>query len=242
MDIKHYNKVSYILVHGAWHGSWCWKYLAQHIKDLGHEVLTPDLPGHYNNPLDFKEVTLDKYVNHIIKLIENSDKKIVLVGHSMAGIVISQVVEKIPDKIKSLVYISAFIPDNEGSLIDQEKLAKVPSASLATTIHEEEFSISLDRNQIPELFFNRCSAEDISYGLRHIQKQPLMPFMNKVSIAKNFSNAQKLYIECLQDNAIHIQDQRRMYSKIACEVAKLDTDHSPFFSKPYELASLILAA
>lgn len=240
------NNKNYILVHGAWHGSWCWEEVALKLKQLGHNVLTPDLPGHYNNKCDFKYINLSKYVDYITQLVKNSPDNMILVGHSMAGVIISQVAENIPDKIDHLIYISAFIPQDKSSLLDEEKQAKIPTVSLAITVDESECAISLkdDPKQIRELFFNCCNDSDAAYALSNLQKQPLHPFIDKASLSNGrFGNVSKLYIECLQDNAIRIEDQRRMHSKTAaCNVKTLDTDHSPFFSAVDGLIRLIVGS
>jgi pimeloyl-ACP methyl ester carboxylesterase len=230
---------NYMLIHGAWHGSWCWQQVASKMQSLGYKVSIPDLPGHFRNKYDFKDVTLTKYVNHISDLLRQNDEKVVLVGHSMAGIVISQVAEIMPHKISALVYLSGFVPSNNGCLLDEEKQAKFPSVALEVKINEQDYFISVNPNKIQELFFNNCTKDDVEYALAHFQHQPLLPFLDKVSIAHNFSSVHKLYIECLKDKAIHIEDQRRMHSKIDCEVVSIDTDHSPFFSNIDELVSII---
>ena len=230
-----------VLVHGAWHGSWCWHKVATNLTKMGHKVRTPDLPGHHRNPSPLKDVTLAKYVAHIEGIIREEPQPVVLVGHSMAGVVISQVAENIPDKIASLVYVSAFIPKNGGSLLDEEKQAAVPSVALEIAVNESEGLISLSASKrVRELFYNKCSDKDAEYALPRLQDQPLRPFIDPITISpQKFGTVPKRYIECLQDNAVMIQDQRRMHSRIKCEVVTLDTDHSPFFSADKQLAGII---
>lgn len=231
----------YIFVHGAWHGSWCWNKVAKRIQDLGHKVITPDLPGHFHNTQDFKDVTLTSYVKHIEDLIHTSQQPVVLVGHSMAGVVLTQVAENMPHKIDHLIYISAFIPENGSSLLDEEKQATIPSVALEIAIDEKNEAILLKPSQrIRELFYGSCSDEDAEYALSCLQPQPLRPFMDPISISnKRFGLVPKLYIKCLQDKAIMPKDQHRMYSRIKCDIATIDTDHSPFFSADQELVKLI---
>lgn len=233
---------NYILIHGAWHGSWCWNRIAPRIEKPGSKVLTPDLPGHYDNKYNFKNVTLITYVDYITKLVQGSDKPVVLIGHSM---VISQVAENVPDKINNLIYISAFVPDRNGSLLDEEKQAKIPTVALEIKINEPEYSIILNNNpsRIKELFYNCCNDVDVKYALQYLQPQPLRPFADPVSLSDTrFGIVSKLYIECLQDQAIMIGDQRRMHNKIDCDIATIDTDHSPFFSAEDQLVDIICSA
>lgn len=231
----------YVLVHGAWHGSWCWNRVASRIKSHGHEVVTPDLPGHHHHKHDFKDIDLARYVHHIENILLESPKPVILVGHSMAGVVITQVAENLPDKIDHLIYTSAFIPDNGGSLMDEERQATIPSVAAEVVINQEKHSVSLISSpRIRDIFYANCNEEDTQYALSLLQPQPIHPFMNTISISDaRFGRVPKLYIECLQDKAIMIHDQRRMHSKIKCVVETIDTDHSPFFSADDVLTEII---
>lgn len=89
-----------------------------------------------------------------------------------------------------------------------------------------------------DLFYQHCDERDINLALSKIQDQPLLPFVEKVSLGDNFDGLYKVYIECLKDNAINIAEQRRM-NNICNKVISIDTDHSPFFSSPDELVSIL---
>ncbi len=231
---------NYVLIHGAWHGSWCFEKFAPLLAEkTNSNVYISDLPGHYNNQADFKNVTLDSYVDSVANFIEsNIDGKTILVGHSMGGVVISQVAERLSSKISHLVYISGFIPDKNGSLVEERQKAKFPSVSLKAKIDDANYSMSLDHDSCIEFFYNNCRLEDIEFALKHLQKQPLLPFVSNVSLGEGFDNTPKTYIECLQDKAIHIEDQRRM-NRVCDNVFSINTDHSPFFSAPEELMEIL---
>ena len=111
---------TFVLVHGAWHGGWCYKRVAQILRKAGHEVYTPTLTGlgersHLMSPT----VNLDTHVQdigNVIRWEELSD--LVLCGHSYGGMVITGVADKVPDKIKALVYLDAFVPSNGEAIAD----------------------------------------------------------------------------------------------------------------------------
>lgn len=233
---------SCILIHGAWHGSWIWKDVAELITNLGYQTaLTPDLPGHADDFTGgFRDITLNEYVSYITNLAQNLSDPVVLVGHSMAGIIISQVAENIPSKIAYLIYVSGFIPNYSGSLIDEEKYFKFSKIASLVSINEKQYLISLNPKIIKELFYNCCNDIDFKYAKARFQNQPLLPFLDKVSLSnEHFGSVPKFYIECLQDRAIDSSDQRRMYSKINCSTYSLNSDHSPFFSAKKNLVELI---
>jgi pimeloyl-ACP methyl ester carboxylesterase len=232
---------NYLLIHGAWHGSWCWQKLADTLREESHNVLTPDLPGHGKNNLPFESINLTTYVDYLTDLLNQLDKPAILVGHSMGGIVITALAEKMPHKISRLVYVSGFIPSNGCSLVDEVMKGKESGVSAATKINDAEHAIEFtDINKAKTLFYNCCSEEDVQLALNTLQAQPLFPFIDKVYTSeKNFGSVPKTYIECLQDNAIDISDQRRMHSQTNCKVLVIDTDHSPFFSATNQLKKLI---
>lgn len=235
------NIINYVFVHGAWHGSWCFtkKIVPGLIKKTNAKVFAHDLPGHFNNKCDFKEINLKRYVDSVSDFIQkNIEGKVILVGHSIGGVVISQVGENLPERISHLVYISAFIPSKTGTLLDEEKRAKFPDIALKVKIDQENHKISLDKELCINFFYHKCQKEDISFALANIQSQPLLPFISRVSLGSNFDNIPKTYIECNQDRAIHIEDQRRM-NKICDQIFSLDTDHSPFFSASDELIEIL---
>jgi pimeloyl-ACP methyl ester carboxylesterase len=100
----------FLLVHGAFHGAWCWRKTVAELEKRGHRAKAIDLPGQGEDRTPLKEVTLDTMVDRIIAEMADVPGQVVLVGHSLGGIPISVTGEKVPDRIKALVYLSAFLP------------------------------------------------------------------------------------------------------------------------------------
>ena len=111
---------TFVLVHGAWHGGWCWRRVADRLRVHGHVVYTPTLTGvgersHLIRP----DIDLDIQVTDIVNVIKWEDlNDIVLVGHSYGGFVISGVAEQMESTISSIVYLDAFLPDDGQALAD----------------------------------------------------------------------------------------------------------------------------
>ncbi len=105
---------TFVLVHGGWAGSVVWRQLAPRLRKAGHEVYAPTLTGigarkHLLN----REIDLDTHIQDVIGVIDDADlSDIVLVGHSYGGMVISGVADRVPEKVASLVYLDAFVPEN----------------------------------------------------------------------------------------------------------------------------------
>jgi pimeloyl-ACP methyl ester carboxylesterase len=111
---------TYILIHGAWHGSWCWKRVRAALQSAGHNVFTPTLSGlgersRLNSPV----IDLSTHIADIVNLIQWQElSDVVLCGHSYAGCFITGVADQIPDRIRSLIFLDAFVPENGESLMD----------------------------------------------------------------------------------------------------------------------------
>jgi pimeloyl-ACP methyl ester carboxylesterase len=127
--------ITFVLVHGAWHGGWAWRRVADRLRARGHIVFTPTLTGlgeraHLLHP----RIDASLHIADVLSAIkyERLDD-IVLVGHSYGGCVISGIVEAMPDTIRSIVFLDAFIPDNGDSTLDlvQPAVQEVIRAALA---------------------------------------------------------------------------------------------------------------
>ena len=101
---------TFVLVHGAWHGGWCWREIVPLLESAGHRVDALDLPGHGDNPAPVSEMTLDANARLVADRVEVVGEPVVLVGHSMGGVSITQAAELVPERIATLVYVTAFLP------------------------------------------------------------------------------------------------------------------------------------
>ncbi|MDY6968555.1 MAG: alpha/beta fold hydrolase [Spirochaetota bacterium] len=233
----------YILVHGAWHGSWCWNKVIPLLEQKGHKVEAPDLPGHGRDKTPLKNVTFQAYITCILSLLDKQSEPVILLGHSLGGAIISQVAEKCPNKIKTLVYLSAFLLKNGESATqihrgDTNSLL-VPNMK----IDQDRTYCTINNNAIRDIFYSDCSIEDIKIAESLIDKQAFSPFVTPVRISEeNFGQVDRVYIECLQDMAITTSLQKKMYSDLGCRrVISLDRSHSPFFSAPEELVDNLIS-
>jgi pimeloyl-ACP methyl ester carboxylesterase len=230
--------MTYVLIHGAWHANWCWEKVVPLIEKKGHRVLAPNLPGHGKASI-IKNITLKTYVDKIISLIEREEKQVILVGHSMAGVVITQVASNIPEQINTLIYISGFVPKHRGALVHEESKNSSVSKEIFIDPENNEISLKLS-DKIKHIFYNNCTEKDYRWALSNLQKQALRPFIDTINISEErFGKVSKIYIECLKDEAIKIEDQRRMHAKLTCDIVSLETDHSPFISSPVELVEAL---
>lgn len=231
---------TYLLIHGSWHGAWCWENVIPLLEQAGHRVYAPDLPGHGHDKTPLKGITLDCYVDCVGRLLTDMQEPVILVGHSMAGVIISQVAEQFPEKIKCLVFVTAFIPK------DGESMFQVASQQAPTRFVKMMKAVPEDN----AFHFSLNGLKDFAYHLSDealVEKlkprmcvEPFLPSDTPVKLSKeNYGRVPRVYIECLQDKAILIQTQRNMLKQIPCKVYTLDCDHSPFYSDPIGLAEIL---
>ncbi|MDG5816815.1 alpha/beta fold hydrolase [Chitinispirillales bacterium ANBcel5] len=229
---------TFLLVHGGSIGGWCWHKVKNCLEQCGHRVYTPDLPGHesdFNG--NYSEITFEKYVHHITNQIRRIDSRLILVGHSLGGAVITKVLECIDSNlVQKVIYVCAMVPANGGvigKLLDAEQeLKKV------TKIDKSRMCIDL----LPgfwEVVFNRCSSEDITYAQKRIVPQPLLPLSVPISI-KAKGAIKKIGIVCNNDLSLSPKTQETMYKNAGCELKTLDSGHAPYFSHAKELSAILM--
>jgi pimeloyl-ACP methyl ester carboxylesterase len=230
---------TYVLVHGAWHGAWCWHKALPLIEARGHKVEAIDLPGHGDDRTPTTSVSLDSYVQRVCQTLDAEAEPAIVVGHSMGGIVITQAAEERPNRIRKLVYLCAFLPANGQSLMDlgrqdTQTMARMPDAIVPLA----DGSLTLKTESLKEVFYHDCSDEDVTFARERLVPQAGAPFATAVRTTEaNFGRVPRVYIECVQDRVITPPAQERMYTSLPCErVITMNASHSPFFSAPNELA------
>ncbi len=124
---------NFVLVHGAWHGGWCYRDTARALRRAGHEVFTPTHTGVGERAHQGAEnITLETHIRDVCGCIEAEElSEVILCGHSYGGMVITGVADRMPDRIKSLVYLDAFVPEHGQSLNGLLPLALAPEVSAA---------------------------------------------------------------------------------------------------------------
>ncbi len=231
-----------VLVHGSWHGSWCWKKVIPLLQAEGYSPLAIDLPAHGKNRCNIVNISLDSYVDKVIATIDQIDRPVILAGHSMAGSVITQTAEYIPDKINRLIYLAAFLPENGFSLYDYALQDSGSELTGNIIIDEENNLSSLNPECISAAFYGRCSDADIEYAKANLVDEPLKPSNTPVVTTERYASVPRFYIKCLLDCAVTPSLQTKMVNAMPCrEIISLNTDHSPFFSAPRELSDSIQA-
>lgn len=232
----------YVLVHGAWMGAWAWSDVTPALEAKGASVQTVELPGHGADTTPPTQVTLDAYVAAVVAAIDAAPVKPILVGHSLGGLVISQVAEQRASKLSELVYVAGFVPKNGDSL--QSLSMQDPGSHLgpALVINGPEGTASVPADKQQDIFCADCSASELATLQSNYRDEPLPPFGQAVQLTDaNFGSVTKRYVYTANDNAISYAFQQQMTASVTLAASKtLNTSHSPFLSDAQELATTLL--
>jgi pimeloyl-ACP methyl ester carboxylesterase len=234
---------NYVLINGAWHGGWCWKKIIPHLEKEGHKVVAPDLPGHGKDKKPITEITLQAYTDRVCQILDEQSEPVILVGHSMGGVVITQAAEYRPEKIKKLVYLAGPLLQNGEFLIQYAELDTEALVLPNLIMAKDRSYATLKEEALKEVFYADCSTEDVEFAKSQLVPQATAPLATPVSTTEgNFGRVPRVYISCLRDKAISPTIQEKFYKALPCEkLIFLDTSHSPFFSAPEELAKHLLS-
>ncbi len=224
-----------VLVHGAWHGAWCWRALQDALEQRGVPSHAVELPGHGSSPEPLTDLHGDAAA--VTAALAEVDG-VVLVGHSYGGAVITQAAAGATN-VDHLLYIAAFVPD-EGesarSLVRSMPAVRTP-ISAAITMGNDGVSTLEGPEQIIAALYGDCDPADAAAAITQLTPQPMKNLDQPVSAAA-WQTIPSTYLCCTHDGAVHIDHQRLMAARCANTVT-LETDHSPFLSAVAATADLV---
>ena len=232
---------TFILIHGSWHSAWNWHKVVPLLEEQGHRAIAIDLPGMGRDKTPIQLVKLGTTVEKICQLIDNIEGKVILVGHSKNGIMISQVAEYRPDKIEKLIYLAAYLIPNgktqrEYSLQDTGGVLKS-----YVTMYEELNAHTLQPEIYKEGLYADCDDYITELAKILLSHEPVESGITPLQLTEeNYGHVPRVYIECTEDKAVTPFIQRKMYTETPCDkLYSMATSHSPFFSKPQELTDIL---
>ncbi|MCS3798561.1 alpha/beta fold hydrolase [Niastella sp. OAS944] len=233
---------TYVLVHGAWQAPYVWDAVRDDLLKAGNKVIVVELPGHGNDNTATYILSLDVYRDKVIQAISAANENVILVGHSMGGMVVTAVAEKIPARISKLVYIGAFLPTSGQALVDLSM--SDPGSKLGNSLIQSADKLTLDvkADSLTYLFINDGTPAVKTQVIDKYRAEPAIPFTNKVTLTnEGFGAVTKVYIKTLQDIVISPGLQDRMIAAAGIKtVYSVNTSHSPFLSQPHEVSKLLL--
>ena len=233
---------TYVLVHGAWHGGWCWKEVADRLRGMGHSVSTPTQTGlGERKHLLSKDITLDTFAADVINHIEAEElTEVILVGHSFGGTSITGAADKIPNRIRHLVYLDSVILEN-----GQSVFSALPADIVAArrkTVAEQGQGIFIPPPPptafgIPE---NHASADWVR---RRLTPHPVGTYDSPMRIDNPVGNGRpRTYIACTDPSYGPLEGARQWVKKQQdWKWQEIATGHDAMVTAPAELARMLAA-
>jgi pimeloyl-ACP methyl ester carboxylesterase len=216
-----------VLVHGAWHGAWCWASLQAELDRRGIPSYAIDLPGHGASVRPLGGLHHD--AGHVTDTLDHLGLvDVVLVGHSYGGAVITQAAVDRSD-LAHLAYIAAFALDDGESVNGALRSFDRQQVALGAAVQmQDNGTTTLDPDLAAGALYGACSLEAIAAALPRLSPQPVATMTESV-VGSPRDNISSSYLRCLRDEAVHPEHQAVMASRCG-EQIDVDADHSPFLS------------
>lgn len=231
-----------VLIHGSWHGAWCWHKVVPHLEALGHTVYAPDLPAHGRNWRFMRgHITLNDLAKSVCTLLDSLNGPALIVAHSRYGIVASTVAEMRPNKLSGLVYLAAYMLKNGERAATY--FAKDTDSKLTPHVHINKATITdrLEEAAYQPYLYADCSKSDVALAKALLNAGPSLPAIAKLKLSEaRYGSVPRHYIELTQDKAVSPMLQKRMLAASPCAtVTAIEASHSAYFSCPDKLADVI---
>ena len=240
-----------VMVHGSWHWGACFQKVGNRLAEAGHAVAMPDLVSHGYDDRPYDSIsTLAEYIEPVGRMVRQAKEPVVLVGHSMGGVALTNLAEKHPEKIAKLIYVSGIMVPKGGCASDYvlpgPRLQGSKELFEVVSVVDRGRGLRLDldnRAGLKAAFYGDCTDHDIGIVARNAL--PINGSVPNIAVSdiapERYGRIPRVYIECALDRAIPIETQRLMIDDVpGAKIVTMETSHSPFFSKPGELASIIL--
>lgn len=243
-------KPTFVLIHGAWFGSFAWKKVVPQLEAKGYKVIAFDLPGYGTDQRPPSAITLNDYVQKVVEVVKPLKEKVILVGHSMGGAIITQASELLgPEKVDKLVFLDAFLlKDGESILaqVDRMNEASKLAVQSGTSNLETNYLVfsadgktcTVDPKRITTVFCHDCPTEDKALVSSQIIWQPVAALATPVHVTENrYGVIPKFFIQCTQAKDL---DRTSTLQNVTCQkIYTIPSSHSPFFSIPDKLVAIL---
>jgi pimeloyl-ACP methyl ester carboxylesterase len=232
-----------VLVHGAWHGAWCWEPILGRLHAAGVPALAVDLPGHGADRGPFGDLHGD--ADRVRQVLDAIDPPVLLVGHSYGGAVITEAGDH--PAVAHLVYLCALTLD-AGETCGSAAADEAAAAGITHTgrpdladgiIAGEDGLVSLDPTVAAACLYNHCDAETVGWAVARLGPHPFVTLEEPPSRVA-WRAKPSTYVVCADDLAVH-PDLQRIMAKRCTNSVEWDSDHSPFLSHPDHLAPFLVS-
>lgn len=237
----------FVLVHGGHHGAWCWEKLTPELEALGHSAVAIDLPGSGERLKE--KATFDSWRSAFRDVVEDGD---VLVGHSMGGFAISIAADELPDEVGRLIYLSAAVPVEGGTMgtsvsdtsADFSAAAGMPAADFMGTIETPEqgtCATFTSQEAANKIFYHDCSPKDQVWAFEHLTPLPIGPALETFNLPRFWAAPiPRDFILTTDDRSHSVAMDNEFMRRLGLSTClSIISSHSPFLSRPADTAKLL---
>jgi pimeloyl-ACP methyl ester carboxylesterase len=227
---------SFVLVHGAWHGGWCWERVLPLLRAAGHDVHAPTLTGLGEHaPPASPKIDLETHIADIVNVLEMENlANVVLVGHSYGGMVIAGVADRVAARMKQLVYLDAFVPDHGKCVLDHW------SAEGRADMEKRAASGFIPPTPLPA--FGVTKPEDLAWAEPRLRPQPFGTWTQPVTLRHGETKLPRAYIRCTAPpRPVFEQFTRKLRADPNWTYREIAAGHDCMIADPAGTAELLLA-
>ena len=226
---------TFALVHGAWHGAWCWELLEAELERRGHRTVATDLPC--ENPAS----TSSLYADVVVAALHGVDDDVVLVGHSLGGLTIPVVASRRP--VRSQVYLCALVRAPGQSMADRAEANADfgPADFSASIVGNDDGTITIPPEAAARFLYQDCTPDQIAWATKRLRRQGGALWVEQAPYDE-LPATEYAYILCRDDRGVSpAWSRREVPGLLGITPIELDGSHSPFVSRPAELADALVS-
>lgn len=227
------HKLRFVLVHGAWHGAWCWEPLSRELSSRHHEVVTPDLPAQGDDPGSPRDATSEAVVARIAEALRPGST---LVGHSLGGFWSHLAAARVPERVANLVYLTTLVPLPGQTWADT--LARCPELGIRTPDPDPELGALPPPEDGVATFYHACPPDVARAAVARLRPLPLAPLAEGRAPQTGFGGP-ALAVACAEDRVFPVAGVERCAREAGVSVVNIAGDHSPFYSNVRALADAL---
>jgi len=237
---------TFVLVHGAWHGAWCWAGVMGELRRRGHRAYAVDLPGRPGNPRPHSQVNRRVWVDAVVEAIARLElAEVVLAGHSMGGLTITGVCLEIPERIKRVIYLTALVPPETGSLADEMPSLLTPAMGASMQNSADGLSSTMGIEYFRSAFLQDGSRDLQDFVYAALVPEAMAPIADPVPMRDFHSlGIPASYVICEDDQVFG--DPKKWHPGFSGRLRKPSTrvlkncGHELMFTRPVETAHALI--
>jgi pimeloyl-ACP methyl ester carboxylesterase len=228
---------TYVLVHGAWHGGWCWRRVVHALVAAGDTVFTPTLTGlgeraHLLTP----DIGLETHVQDVLGVLRAEDlADVVLVGHSYAGFVVDAVADRAPERVAHIVYLDAVVGADGECLFD--RLGPATRARFEERAQAEGDGWRVPVSAASPQYLGLASEEDARWVMDRLTPHPMRTFRDALRLSPAFPPVARTYVNCIGE--LPAGQPPSSQARGIDDCVELRTGHDAMVTAPREVAALL---